>query len=212
MTAAVDERTLEILDRRRRTAVVRRRGWLVRRMLLLADLVGLVAAFLLAECRSAASSRGRDQRRPRAEFVIFCADASRLDRRREALRPLRPRRGADRPLDRGRLRRRLPHGHGLHVAVLCVRLVPDQRRPPDVPEARCCSGRRRSCFVSVGRAVARAYCRRHISYLQNTIIVGAGDVGQLIAKKLLKHPEYGINLVGFVDDAAEGAARGSRDI
>ena len=56
-------------------------------------------------------------------------------------------------------------------------------------------------LVSSGRAVARAYCRRHISYLQNTIIVGAGDVGQLIAKKFLKHPEYGINLVGFVDDA-----------
>jgi len=33
-TATVNERTLEIVDRRRRTAVVRRRGWLVRRMLL----------------------------------------------------------------------------------------------------------------------------------------------------------------------------------
>ena len=54
-------------------------------------------------------------------------------------------------------------------------------------------------FVSVGRAIARAYCRRQINYLQNTIIVGAGDVGQLVARKLLKHPEYGINLVGFVD-------------
>jgi exopolysaccharide biosynthesis polyprenyl glycosylphosphotransferase len=49
------------------------------------------------------------------------------------------------------------------------------------------------------RVAARAYCRRHIDYLQNTIIVGAGEVGQTIARKLLKHPEYGINLVGFVD-------------
>jgi hypothetical protein len=32
LTAAVDDRTLDILDRRRRTAVVKRRGWLVRRM------------------------------------------------------------------------------------------------------------------------------------------------------------------------------------
>ena len=54
-------------------------------------------------------------------------------------------------------------------------------------------------FVSFGRASARAYCRRHINYLQNTVIVGAGDVGQLVARKLLKHPEYGINLVGFLD-------------
>ena len=35
--------------------------------------------------------------------------------------------------------------------------------------------------------------------MQNTVIVGAGEVGQLIAKKLLQHPEYGVNLVGFVD-------------
>jgi len=49
MAGIVDERTLEILDRRRKTAVVRRRGWLVRRMLLGADVIGLLAAMLLAE-------------------------------------------------------------------------------------------------------------------------------------------------------------------
>lgn len=53
--------------------------------------------------------------------------------------------------------------------------------------------------VTVSRVTARAYCRRQIDYLQNTIIVGAGDVGQKIARKLLKHHEYGINLVGFID-------------
>ena len=36
-------------------------------------------------------------------------------------------------------------------------------------------------------------------FLQNAVIVGAGDVGQTIAKKILQHREYGINLVGFVD-------------
>ena len=55
-------------------------------------------------------------------------------------------------------------------------------------------------LVTAGRATARAVCRQTISSLQNTIIVGAGDVGQLVARKLLKHPEYGINLVGFIDD------------
>ena len=38
-----------------------------------------------------------------------------------------------------------------------------------------------------------------LAYLQNAVIVGAGDVGQLIGRKLLQHPEYGINLIGFVD-------------
>jgi exopolysaccharide biosynthesis polyprenyl glycosylphosphotransferase len=49
------------------------------------------------------------------------------------------------------------------------------------------------------RASARAISQRRIEYLQNTVIVGAGDVGQRIAEKLLHHPEYGVNLVGFVD-------------
>ena len=54
-------------------------------------------------------------------------------------------------------------------------------------------------FVTSARGFARTIARRSPLYLQNTIIVGAGDVGQLAARKLLQHPEYGINLVGFVD-------------
>jgi exopolysaccharide biosynthesis polyprenyl glycosylphosphotransferase len=54
-------------------------------------------------------------------------------------------------------------------------------------------------FVIAGRVAARGIARRTITYQQNTVIVGAGDVGQLIARKILQHPEYGINLVGFVD-------------
>jgi exopolysaccharide biosynthesis polyprenyl glycosylphosphotransferase len=55
-------------------------------------------------------------------------------------------------------------------------------------------------LVIVSRVVARALSRRSALYLQNAIIVGAGDVGQLIARKILHHREYGLNLVGFVDD------------
>ncbi len=54
-------------------------------------------------------------------------------------------------------------------------------------------------FVTSARGLARTIARRSPLYLQNTIIVGAGDIGQLAARKLLQHPEYGINLVGFVD-------------
>jgi exopolysaccharide biosynthesis polyprenyl glycosylphosphotransferase len=55
-------------------------------------------------------------------------------------------------------------------------------------------------FITSMRATARSLSRRHLAYVQNTIIVGAGQVGQLVAKKLRQHPEYGLNLVGFVDD------------
>src|SRR5262245_16533368 len=54
-------------------------------------------------------------------------------------------------------------------------------------------------LVTIGRGVARAAARKSPLYLQNTLIIGAGDIGQLAARKLLQHPEYRINLVGFVD-------------
>jgi exopolysaccharide biosynthesis polyprenyl glycosylphosphotransferase len=56
-------------------------------------------------------------------------------------------------------------------------------------------------FVTAGRVAARALARRYDAYAQSALIVGAGDVGQLVARKLLRHPEYGIKLVGFVDTA-----------
>jgi exopolysaccharide biosynthesis polyprenyl glycosylphosphotransferase len=55
-------------------------------------------------------------------------------------------------------------------------------------------------LMTTGRAVARAYCHRRPEYKQRTLIVGAGEVGQLVARKFEQHPEYGIDLVGLVDD------------
>jgi exopolysaccharide biosynthesis polyprenyl glycosylphosphotransferase len=53
--------------------------------------------------------------------------------------------------------------------------------------------------VTVFRAAARVAVRRHPGFPQDTIIVGAGDVGQLVGRKLVQHPELGLRLVGFVD-------------
>ena len=55
------------------------------------------------------------------------------------------------------------------------------------------------CIVPLARTVARRFCKRNRAYQQNTLIVGAGEIGQLIARKLIKHREYGANVVGFVD-------------
>jgi exopolysaccharide biosynthesis polyprenyl glycosylphosphotransferase len=54
-------------------------------------------------------------------------------------------------------------------------------------------------LVMIARSCTRAFARRRRAYLQNAVIVGAGDVGQLVGRKFLQNPEYGINLVGFVD-------------
>jgi exopolysaccharide biosynthesis polyprenyl glycosylphosphotransferase len=53
--------------------------------------------------------------------------------------------------------------------------------------------------LPMGRTIARRACKRTLAYEQNTVIVGAGEVGQLIGRKLVKHPEYGLNVVGFID-------------
>ena len=56
-----------------------------------------------------------------------------------------------------------------------------------------------SVSIPVLRAAARSFARHSEGYVQNTLIVGAGDVGQLVGRKLRQHPELGIRLVGFVD-------------
>jgi exopolysaccharide biosynthesis polyprenyl glycosylphosphotransferase len=55
------------------------------------------------------------------------------------------------------------------------------------------------CFVPTFRRITREVCKRTNAYVQNTLIVGAGEVGQLVARKLVSHPEYGANVVGFID-------------
>jgi exopolysaccharide biosynthesis polyprenyl glycosylphosphotransferase len=54
-------------------------------------------------------------------------------------------------------------------------------------------------LVMTARSVTRAFARRRRAYLQKAVIVGAGDIGQLVARKLVQNPEYGVDLVGFVD-------------
>jgi exopolysaccharide biosynthesis polyprenyl glycosylphosphotransferase len=189
----VDARTLEILDRRRRTAVVKRRGWMMRRMLLAADVIGLTAAIGLAE--GAARARGGTD--IRTEFLIFLASIpfwvvaaktyGLYDRDEERT----DHSGAD------------EFSGVFHMITVCTWVFfagtyLTGLGHPTVPKlVTFWAGA--IAFVVTGRAIARAICRRRINYLQNTVIVGSGEVGQMIAKKLLKHPEYGLNLIGFVD-------------
>jgi len=197
MTATVDDRTLEILDRRRRTAVVKRRGWLVRRMLLLADVAGLLTAFLIAEWVVGVRSGVVDHVNQRAEILIFVLSIPAW----VVVTKLYGLYDQD--------EERTDHSTAddvigvFHMVTVCAWLFFGFAYLTKV--AHPTLGKLllfwalAVALVSIGRATARSYCRRRINYLQNTIIVGAGDVGQLVGRKLLKHPEYGINLVGFVD-------------
>jgi exopolysaccharide biosynthesis polyprenyl glycosylphosphotransferase len=198
LTAALDDRTLEILDRRRRLARVRRRGWLVRRALIWADLLGLALAFGLSELLYAAGPSNLSQFNTGLEFALFFVtlpgwivvaklyglydkDESRANHT-----------STDDIVG-------VFHLVTIGVWLLLAGVWATHIASPAftklvtfwalaVP------------LVTFSRVAARAFCRGRLSYVQNTIVVGAGDVGQLVARKILQHPEYGINLVGFVDD------------
>ncbi len=198
MQSVVDERTIEIVERRRRTAIVRRRGWLVRRALLLADLVGLLLAFFVAQWLFGASESAIDHVGEETEWLVFLmtlpgwAIVAKLyglyDRDEE-------RTDHSTVDDVVGVFHLVTVGTWLFFATAWLTGIAN----PDMPKL-VAFWALAILLVAIGRATARALCRRSVTYLQNTIIIGAGDVGQTIARKLLNHPEYGINLVGFVDD------------
>jgi exopolysaccharide biosynthesis polyprenyl glycosylphosphotransferase len=196
LRATVDDRTLEIVDRRRRTAVVRGRGWLVRRMLLGADLVGLIAALALAEWLvNLHNSVGVLATQDEVFAFLLSLPAWVVIAKLYRLYDLDEERTDHSTAD--------DFAGVFHMVTVCTWLfwalayVTKVAHP--TPPKLLIFWAAAIALVSTGRAGARSLARRNVAYVQNTVIVGAGDVGQLIARKLLNHPEYGVNLVGFVD-------------
>jgi exopolysaccharide biosynthesis polyprenyl glycosylphosphotransferase len=192
----LDERTLQLIEGRK-TTQLRRRGWLMRRMLLAADLVGLSLAFLLVEYLYVHRAHG-DRVKEIGELTIFFLSLP-------AWIVLAKLYGLyDRDEERTDHTTAEDMKDVFHLITVCVFLLLGFTAltgvaSPTVPKlfSFWCLA---ITFVALARMSARSYCRRHISYLQNTVIVGAGTVGQLVARKLTMHREYGINVVGFVDD------------
>jgi exopolysaccharide biosynthesis polyprenyl glycosylphosphotransferase len=173
----------ELGGRGRQLRVGRRRGWLVRRLLLLADVVGILAGVFVAEAVGAESLwyvlgpvtgvvlakvyglYDRDEERTHHTTVDDVAGVFHVVTVTAFLM----------------LTTSALFGDALDIGTVVVFWAASMG------------------FVIGGRVAARGIARRTVNYQQNTVIVGAGDVGQLIARKILQHPEYGINLVGFVD-------------
>jgi exopolysaccharide biosynthesis polyprenyl glycosylphosphotransferase len=59
-------------------------------------------------------------------------------------------------------------------------------------------------LVPTFRGALRTWVLPAVMQPRRTIIVGAGPVGQLVRRKIEAHPEYGLDLVGFVDDRPKG--------
>jgi len=185
-TLEVDERRDAASPRARVIPAVRPRRWLLPRALLLADFVGLSGAFTLATVGSG-----------RAGLVLFLVTlpgwfvTSKLHGlyERDATRA-----------DHSTVDELVGVFHVVTIGVwtiVAAALATGLARP-DLGNL-IGFGALAFAFVTVARGCARAVCRRTGSYAQRTIIVGAGDIGQLVARKLSKHPEYGLEVVGFVD-------------
>jgi Undecaprenyl-phosphate glucose phosphotransferase len=70
-------------------------------------------------------------------------------------------------------------------------------------------------FTSVSREAVRELLERRWRAgvgLKRILIAGAGDLGRMVADRILQHREFGYQVVGFIDDRAEGDHIGYRGL
>jgi exopolysaccharide biosynthesis polyprenyl glycosylphosphotransferase len=192
----LDTHTQELLLRRSAIPSRRRRGWLMRRMLLAADLLGLAVAYFAAEMLFRGAPYG-DRYDAAVDSILFGVSLpfwvlmaslyGLYDRDEE-------RADHSTPDDLQGVFHLVTVGTWLFYAGTYLTGLASPTLPKLLTFWTLAV-----VALPVARGFARSYCRRSVHYLQNTLIIGAGDVGQQVARKLLKHHEYGINLVGFVD-------------
>jgi exopolysaccharide biosynthesis polyprenyl glycosylphosphotransferase len=199
----IDERTRALLAYRRRSILPARRGWLLHRALLLSDLLGLLVAFLVASLLT--SSSGPSLTGPEETallvlslpvWIILLKIHGLYDRDDEAT-------------DHSTVNELVGVFSVLTVGTWLFFVLIRATDVLAVPLDRLVVFWLTAVLsIPTIRAITRAMCRRSMAYTQNAVIVGTGPVARLVARKILRHPEFGINLVGFVD-AAPASRSGS---
>jgi exopolysaccharide biosynthesis polyprenyl glycosylphosphotransferase len=189
LVAAMDDRSRRLLSR----SDLERRLRLVPRALMLADLLALSCSYLVATLLwGSAGALGSTR-----ELIVFCAT---LPLWLAVARVHGLYRADQQHADHSTADDVVGVFHlvtiGVWLLVVCFRLV--GRTSPGTL-ALITFWAAAIIWLPVARTVARRLCRRSRAYIQNTLILGAGEVGQLIARKLVRHPEYGLNVVGFID-------------
>jgi exopolysaccharide biosynthesis polyprenyl glycosylphosphotransferase len=56
-------------------------------------------------------------------------------------------------------------------------------------------------LIPLARACVRTWVLPALMRPRRALIIGAGDEGRIVQRKLEAHPEYGLQVIGFVDDA-----------
>jgi exopolysaccharide biosynthesis polyprenyl glycosylphosphotransferase len=196
LEGTLDQRTCVTDTHRASAPLSRGRGWLMRRMLLASDVLGLTLSFALAQWIYQASRNlgSLDVARETLLFALvlpiwvvmaklyglYARDEERTNHST-----------ADEVFG-------VFHLVTVGTWLVCATAYVTKLAKPELPKLLVFWI---LAVVSLPllRTAARSICRRRPDYIQNGLIVGAGDVGQEVARKLLRHPEYGINLLGFID-------------
>ncbi len=192
-----DEPAQDRLQQPQARLTLHRRGWLVRRLLLVADVLGLFVAFLGAELMFGLGRASHDHVSLALELAVFAATIPVwvLVAKLSGLYDHDDERAAHSTADEV-----VGVFHVVTAGLWFVWLLSwlTGLTSPSTPKMAV-FWLLAIVLIAGGRSAARAVCRRSVAYLQNTLIVGAGEIGQLVARKVLQHPEYGLNILGFVD-------------
>ena len=176
----------------------RGRGWLVRRVLLTADLVGLLVAFVVVEI-SLGAVRGASVRRDVIELAILFVASLPIWALIAKFYGL-----YDRDEERTDHSTTDDLGGVFHLVTVVVWVLYAGAWVSGVTtpnlDKTVLFWALAIAAVTSARAIGRSLVRRSAGYVQNTIVIGAGTVGQLVARKYVQHPEYGIRLVAVVDN------------
>ena len=193
---ATDAFRAELLRHRERAATHGRRGWLMRRALVAADTIGIAIAFALSSVVFGPDVGDRIQPSGEIFLFLFTLPMWLVLAKLQGLYERDEERADHSTVDE--------LAGVLVIVTLGTWLFQSLSWMTGLAEPQL--GRLVAFWllaiglVTTGRAVARSFTRRSGAYAMRTVVVGAGEVGQLVARKIRQHPEYGINLVGFVDD------------
>ena len=196
VACATDVFRAELARHRERAATPGRRGWFVRRALGVADILGISLAFAIASLVfEAAGSSDRIQ--PSGEIFLFAVTLPMwlMLAKLQGLYERDEERADHSTVDE-------------FVGVLIVVTLGTWFfRGALVDDGPRLAAARSSCrFLGprdrTGHDGARDranHRRRSTLYAMRTVVLGAGEIGQLVARKIRQHPEYGLELIGFVD-------------
>jgi exopolysaccharide biosynthesis polyprenyl glycosylphosphotransferase len=193
-----EQRIRRILDAQRPPGSVHGRGWLVRRALLAADVVGLGAAFVAVQLLFGLGPGGASLFNLRTATLLYLLSLPGwlvVAKLLELYDHDEERAGHTTVDDLGRVFVLVTLGAWIFVVGALVTGAPT----PNYGKLAAFWALT-IVLITAARAAGRAICRRSTAYKQRTIVVGAGEVGQLVARKFRQHPEYGIDVVGFADD------------